>query len=180
MHNKRKKHIIDKKFQYKIALKSVIFPLISILVISSVLIFFASENNRKIEEINSNQAAIIDTFLSLPQLADPQNTLTLEANKKFQMNLGKSREIQKNSRKMIYFLIIMTIVQTAIIFILAIVLSHKISGPIYIMRRYLNDLKAGKKISPRPIRKGDEFKEFYEEFCDTILKLAAKGKKKSR
>ncbi len=173
MRNKRKQYVIDKRFQYKIAIKAAIFPLISVIIISTVLIYFASDNNQMIEEINSNQAAIIDTFLSLPQLADPKNALTMEANKKFQINLGKSREIQKNSRTMIYFLIIMTIIQTITIFTLALFLSHKISGPIFIMRRYLKDLKDGKKIYLRPLRKGDEFKEFYEEFCDTIKNLSS-------
>lgn len=164
----RKQMVVDKKFQYSISLKSVVFPLFSMLIISAVLIYFALDNNIKIEEINSNQAEIIDTFLALPQLMSPQNKITLDANRKFKINLGKSREIQRNNTIVIYFLIIMTIVQTIIIFTLSIFRTHRISGPLYVMMKYLREMKEGKKPVIRPLRKNDEFKEFYDEFCNAI------------
>ncbi|MCX7679897.1 MAG: hypothetical protein N2316_11870 [Spirochaetes bacterium] len=168
MARQRKKKVIDKKFQYSIAIKAAAFPLITLLLISGVLLYFAIDNNNKIKEINTNQAAIIDAFLSIPQLVDPQNSYTKEANQRFQENLGKSREIQRNIRFVLYFLIIMTALQTIVIFSLAISLTHRISGPIYVMSQYLKDLRKGKELRFRPLRKSDEFQDFYKEFCETI------------
>lgn len=171
MGKQRKQMVIDKKFQYSVAIKAVILPLVTILMISGVLLFFAFDNDKKINEINNNQAAIIDTFLSIPQLVDPQNPYTRDANQRFQENLGKSREIQQNIRIVLYFLIIMTVVQTVIIFGLSISLTHRISGPIYVMSKYLAELREGKDVCVRPLRKGDQFQDFYNEFCDVVNEL---------
>ncbi|HPA72955.1 MAG TPA: hypothetical protein PKY31_11840 [Spirochaetota bacterium] len=171
MAKQRKQMVIDKKFQYSVAIKAVILPLLTILLISGVLLYFAWDNDRKIKDINTNQAAIVDTFLSIPQLVDPQNQYTRDANERFQANLGKSREIQRNIRIVLYFLIIMTVVQTIIIFGLSISLTHKIAGPLYVMSQYLNNLRDGKECRFRPLRKGDEFQGFYTDFCDTLKNL---------
>jgi nitrogen fixation/metabolism regulation signal transduction histidine kinase len=178
MRKQRKQYVLDKKFQYGIAMKAVIFPLLTLILISTVLIYFAADNNRNIEFINSNQASIIDTFLSLPQLVNPKNPVTKDATAKFEQNLGKSREIQKNSRIVLYFLIAMTIIQTVVIFTLSIFYSHKISGPIFVITRYLRDIRDGKKIQMRPLRKSDEFQEFYGEICETMDYLIENKKSK--
>jgi nitrogen fixation/metabolism regulation signal transduction histidine kinase len=171
MAKQRKQMVIDKKFQYSVAVKAVILPLVTVLLISGVLLYFSYDNDRKIKEINTNQAAIVDTFLSIPQLVDPQNQYTRDANERFQANLGKSREIQQNIRIVLYFLIIMTVVQTIIIFSLSISLTHRIAGPLYVMSKYLGDLRDGKDIRFRPLRKGDQFQDFYNEFCETVKNL---------
>ncbi len=168
MAKQRKKMVIDKKFQYSMAIKAVILPLATILLISGVLMYYAFDNDRKIKEINENQEFIIYTFLSIPQLVNPQDQITRDANQRFQDNLGKSREIQQNIRIVLYFLIIMTVIQTIIIFGLSISLTHRISGPIYVMSQYLKDVREGKDPGLRPLRKGDQFQDFYNEFCDTI------------
>ena len=175
---KRKQYVLDKAFQMNIAVKAIIFPLITLLIISSVLIYFAINTNKNIDRINTNQSSIIDTFLSIPQLSEPDNPITRDANIKFQENLGKSKEIQRNSRMVLYFLIIMTIAQTVIIFTLAIFFTHKISGPIYVMRRHLRDIREGRKPNLRPLRQKDQFKEFYGELCETIDFLTKEEKKK--
>ena len=179
MPKKRKQLVIDKKFQLSVAIKAVVLPLITVLLISGVLLYYAFDNDKKINEINSNQAAIIDTFLSIPQLVDPQNPLTRDANQRFQANLGKSRDIQQNIRIVLYFLIIMTVVQTIVIFSLSISLTHRISGPMYVMSKYLKELREGKDICMRPLRKGDEFQNFYNEFCATVNHLIENSKNKT-
>ena len=179
MSKKRKQLVIDKKFQLSVAIKAVVLPLITVLLISGVLLYYAFDNDKKINDINANQAAIIDTFLSIPQLVDPQNPLTIDANQRFQANLGTSRDIQQNIRIVLYFLIIMTVVQTIVIFSLSISLTHRISGPMYVMSKYLKELREGKNVCMRPLRKGDEFQDFYNEFCSTINHLVDKVKNKN-
>jgi hypothetical protein len=75
MSNKRKQVVVDRKFQYKVAIKAMLLPLVSMLLISSVLIYFAARNNSTMSAINRNQAEIIDTFLSVPQFMDPQKPI---------------------------------------------------------------------------------------------------------
>ncbi len=176
MSNKRKQVVVDRKFQYKVAIKAMLLPLVSMLLISSVLIYFAARNNSTMSAINRNQAEIIDTFLSVPQLMDPQNPITENANVKFRDNLGMSHQMQRNNRIVFYFLIIMTVAQSIAIFTIALFLTQKISGPMFVMMSHLRSLKEGKKPAIRPLRKNDEFKEFYAEFCDMIETLPKSGK----
>ena len=48
------------------------------------------------------------------------------------------------------------------------IITHRISGPIFVMQRYLAELAAGRFPSARPLRKKDEFKEFFGEFWRAI------------
>lgn len=51
--------------------------------------------------------------------------------------------------------------------------THRISGPIFVMQRYLGELAAGRFPTARPLRKKDEFKEFFGELWRTIDALKA-------
>ena len=48
------------------------------------------------------------------------------------------------------------------------IITHRISGPIFVMQRYLADLAAGRFPTARPLRKKDEFKEFFGELWRAI------------
>nr|HPI23970.1 hypothetical protein [Spirochaetota bacterium] len=67
-----------------------------------------------------------------------------------------------------------TVVQTAIIFILFIYFTHKISGPMHVMTNHLRAIRQGKKPHFRPLRKRDEFQAFYIELKETIDYLSEK------
>lgn len=182
MIGRRKKVVIDKRFQYSMSIKAIVLPLTTILLISAVLLYYAFENqgyvnqnNRKINEIVSTQHTMIEMFLETPALYNSKNTVVRDGDKTFKKNIGKLKEIKdnstiivKNSKIVLYFLLIMTIVQTAIIFILFLFFSHKISGPVYVIRRYLHAIRNGEQPEFRPLRKRDEFKELYQEFRDTV------------
>jgi len=49
--------------------------------------------------------------------------------------------------------------------------THRICGPLYVMEGFLKHLKEGRYPKQRPLRKRDEFKEFYENFWDTVNTL---------
>jgi nitrogen fixation/metabolism regulation signal transduction histidine kinase len=52
-----------------------------------------------------------------------------------------------------------------------IVVTHKVAGPIYKMKRQLRALEKGSLQVPMPLRKGDELKEFFDTFNDTVRAL---------
>lgn len=182
MFGKRKKVVVDKRFQYSISIKAIILPLTTILLISSVLLYYAFENqknvnrsNQHINEIVLTQDTMIDMFLQTPALQNSKNPVIRNAKNTFKNNIGKLKKIKdtskiivRNTNVVLYFLLIMTVVQTVIIFTLFIFFSHKISGPIYVIRRYMDEIRSGKMPKFRPLRKKDEFKDLYQEFQDTI------------
>lgn len=187
----RKKFVVDKKFQTGLSAKAIIIPLISTLSISAVLLYFAINNyditnlnNNYITQIVDNQDTLIDMFLSTPALQDADNPKIRDGIKTFNNNIGMLKNISKNSSIItknsaivFYFIIIMTIIQAIAIFSLFIFLSHKISGPIFVMRKYLKDLRENRMPAYRSLRKKDELKEFYNDFCDTIRLLSDENRK---
>jgi methyl-accepting chemotaxis protein len=52
-----------------------------------------------------------------------------------------------------------------------IVVTHKIAGPIYKMRRQLRELGEGRIRMPAPLRKGDELGDFFETFREMVQRL---------
>ena len=184
----RKKYVLDKKFQLRISTRAIILPLITTLAICAILIYFANNTNQLINENNKNITAIIDTqdsmfdmFMAIPALQDPNNPIVQKCDRAFKENLkitnkinDNHERIKKNSMVVLYILIAMTIVQTAIIFFQFIFFSHKISGPIHVMTNYLKEFRSGKRPEFRPLRKHDELQEFYDEFRETINHLTKK------
>ena len=170
---KRKKVLIDKKFQLSISFKAVVLPLITIVIIGSVLLYFANNNTKYTSAIVANQDRIMDVFLSTPALQS-DNTIIQKGQETFKNNIGMLEEIRKNSEFVLYFIIVMLVVQSIIIFSIFIFITHRISGPIFVMARYLRDVREGKTPSGRPLRKRDELKEFFAELQETVEHLKKK------
>jgi nitrogen fixation/metabolism regulation signal transduction histidine kinase len=175
---KRKQYVIDKKFQYNVSFKAVALPLITVLIVGFVLLFFAVKNNNYINSIVKTQGDMIEMFLTTPALVNSNNPTIKNAKSTFDNNIGMLQEIKRNSGIVMYFIIAMIVVQSIIIFAIFIFLTHRISGPIWVMTNYLKAIQQGKKPSDRPLRKNDEFKNFYAELQATVEKLMAKNKKK--
>lgn len=178
----RKKYVLDKKFQIGISTRAIILPLFTTLVICGVLLYFAGDTNRQINKSNKDISAIIDNqdnmfdmFMAIPALQDPSNPIVRKCDKTFKENLTITNKIndyheriKRNSRIVLAVLIVMTVLQTAIIFFQFIFFSHKISGPLHVMRNYMKEFRKGGRPDYRPLRKNDELIEFYEEFWETM------------
>ncbi len=51
-------------------------------------------------------------------------------------------------------------------------MTHRVLGPLYVMRGFLESVKAGSRpTTMRPLRRNDEFKDFYATLFDTIAAL---------
>ncbi len=168
MEHKRTRIVVDKKFQYRTAIRSALLPFITLLIVSAVLFFFAQKNNSYIEEVVDNQGAMIEMFLTTPALHNSESTIILEGEKTFKQNIGMLKEIRYNSQLVLYFIVIITILQAVVIFAFSIISSHRITGPLYVMTQYLRDLRNGKKPGIRPLRDKDRLKDFHEELIETI------------
>ena len=55
----------------------------------------------------------------------------------------------------------------------SVLMTHRICGPMFVMKRYLNEIAQGRIPSLRPLRKRDEFKDLYEAFDQAISVLRA-------
>ena len=174
MKQKRKQYVIDRGFQLSTSLRAVILPLATLLIVSAVLLYFARNNNVMIKEIVDDQHSMIEMFLETPALYRSENEAIRKGEKTFRDTIGKLITIKENSTLVIYCIIILTVIQTAVIFTLALFFTHKISGPVFVMTQYLRDIQKGNKPHFRPLRKKDELHDFYLELRDAIEYLSSK------
>lgn len=175
---KRKQYIIDRNFQLKISFKAVAISLVTVFIIGAVLLYFARTNNIYANEIVRNQEQMIGMFLTTPALQNSENSVIVNGEKTFKDNISMLVEIKKNSEIVLYFIVIMIIVQSIIIFAIFIFITHRISGPIYVMSNYLREVREGKSPRVRALRMKDELKLFHEELRQTIDYLLSEKNKK--
>ncbi|HXH32008.1 MAG TPA: hypothetical protein VNJ01_14460 [Bacteriovoracaceae bacterium] len=72
---------------------------------------------------------------------------------------------------LIFYLILIQLILSLLIFVVFIFVTHKIAGPIYKMKNHLADIRAGGAFSPLTFRAGDHFQDVAEEvtlFLDTL------------
>jgi hypothetical protein len=55
-----------------------------------------------------------------------------------------------------------------------IVMTHRICGPLYVMSGWLEDLAANRTARMRPLRKNDEFQEFYQTLRRAVESVATR------
>lgn len=58
-----------------------------------------------------------------------------------------------------------------------IVITHKVAGPIFKMKRLLREVGEGKLVVPGRLRKGDELVEFFDVFATMVEKLRVRQEK---
>jgi signal transduction histidine kinase len=83
------------------------------------------------------------------------------------------KNIIQYNRILLILLIGIILIQGLILYLILIRLTHKISGPIYVMSNYITEILNGMTPVIRPLRSGDQLKDFY----DLLLKLFDKFKK---
>ena len=79
--------------------------------------------------------------------------------------------IVKQNRVLFFIMIFIGIVLGISLYFYLIRLTHRISGPIYVLSRHVKDVIDGKDPDLRELRKNDEFKEFYNEFAIMVSKI---------
>ena len=82
-----------------------------------------------------------------------------------------SSAFESLDQKMILYLAVFIAGMAITLGIWSIFITHRIVGPIYIINRYINSITDGILPAPRPLRKKDEFKNFFADFNNMVNKL---------
>lgn len=75
-------------------------------------------------------------------------------------------------KNLIFYLVLIQIVITLLVFIVFIFFTHKIAGPMYKLKTHLAAIREGHPVTPLTFRKGDYFNDVAEEvslFLETIV-----------
>jgi hypothetical protein len=172
---KRKKYIIDKKFQLRttftiIGAITVVISLIIVLITSSIMV--SSSKMKKIIDAEDN----IVQFLTLkPQKVDDKfyNDVLKEVSTKHNTNTKDIKASIRNNEILLFTVLFIAIIGEIILYLMLIKITHRISGPIYVMSNYIKSIIDGKIPQMRNLRKKDELQEFYALFgkmVETIRK----------
>lgn len=201
---KRTQFIVDRKFQLKQTFSTIRITFFSVALIALITVGTIAYNNyklgimsensediiRKLENINIIQDNIVETILTWAQ--DPgrkiQKDAIAEVSQKNQRNMQMIQEnvttIQSNitannritdyNNIMLILIAVLLILSGPLLYLLMIRKTHHISGPIHVMSNYLREIIEGRIPTVRPIRKNDEFQEFYALFAEMVESLREK------
>jgi nitrogen fixation/metabolism regulation signal transduction histidine kinase len=88
----------------------------------------------------------------------------------------QSAEITRQQRFLIVMLTSTLSLLVVLIGLAGIVVTHKVAGPIYKMKRQIKDVGAGKLRVPARLRKGDDLVDFFEAFETMVINLRGRQK----
>ncbi len=77
-------------------------------------------------------------------------------------------EVARNDQVFLLYLVLLVIGMAAILAVWGLVVTHRISGPLYLVARYLGVLGGGQYPDLRPLRKRDELQEFFNTFEEAV------------
>lgn len=174
MKKQRKQYLVDSSLQLTVSFKFLIIPLVFLVCFSVLLLFFIIINSHYIEKIAANQDSLIEMFMTTPALMDKNNEIVMAGEKTFRENLSVLQSIKNNNLILLYCAIGITILQAVMLLIYGIYVTHKIAGPIYVMRQYCKDIQQGKSPQFRQLRKGDLLIDFYDDFVKAVTTLQPK------
>ena len=176
----RKKYIINRAVQLKTAFHIVGIVSIVSLIILSAIAASVVYNNEKINNVYS----IEDNIFTMMQAANIDNMndeykKTIESLTNLHNNNNHTiMKIADYNRYLLIALVITIIIQSIILFVMIIKITHRIFGPIHVMSNYFKDVIAGKNPKPRPLRTKDELKEFYTLAIALVDSLKGENKDK--
>lgn len=177
--NKRRQYIVDKNFQLKttfafIGIVSLLTALIIIAIASTV-----AYNNNKLRGIIQSEDQIFQALvvISSRQAKDASYKASIGNMVKDHVNnIQTSDRITGNNRILLIALLVFIVLQGIILYVMLIIKTHRISGPIYVMSNYFREIINGKLPRPRALRKNDELADFYGLFTQMVDSLGKNAK----
>lgn len=178
---KRKNYLIDKKFQFR---ATFIIIALSTAIVSSIIILIsiiAVSNNTKMKKLISAEDNIVQFLATKPDKVDDQYYIDVlkEVAKKHDANTKEMGTIVFNNQVLLVVTLVIALIGECLLCMKLIRLTHRISGPIYVMSNYIRSIIDGKKPDMRNLRKDDELQEFYHLFKE-LVNTMEKGKNQRR
>lgn len=179
---KRTRFLIDTNFQLKTTFRILGVIIIAFILIIAVTGLISMDNNgaisssiKDLEGLMAKDRAMIERLIGAAGpigalgpghdgiIADHLETMAL-----MQKNAERLKEILGLNRLLVTVMILAGVVMALVLFAYLIVITHRISGPLYVLSRHMRDIMEGREPDLRDLRKNDEFKDFYRQFIDFL------------
>ncbi len=172
----RKKYLVDKKLQLRVTFSLLGAVLLAGALIIASMTIGAAYNNEKIEDVLKVQRNIVEFLnnrISLMESGTYRETLAdISAN--HSGNIASLNETIHNNRIILAAIIAFTFIQCVFIYFIGIRMTHRISGPVYVMTNYIKDIIAGREPADRQLRKKDEMKDFFSLLKEMVKVLKSR------
>ena len=169
--SKRKKYLIDRKFQLKAAFSVIgVTAAVSLIIIAAIAASIVYNNDKinNIYEIENNIFQLMQDTTA--NCSDNGNFGDMSGmlQRNHEQNLHNINKITHYNRLLLVSLVICVVLQGIVLFIMIIKITHRISGPVYVMSGYMKEIIDGSIPSPRNLRDKDGFRDFYELFREMV------------
>jgi hypothetical protein len=102
--------------------------------------------------------------------AHVQNTRLLDLDG----NALLQEQVMRGDQIFLLYLIVLVVVMAVALAFWGLIVTHRISGPLHILGRYLSVLADGRYPDLRPLRKRDELQDFFTTFEEAVQSLKAR------
>jgi len=170
---KRKQYIIDKKFQKKTTFSIIGITSLIAAILIGLICLNLSFNNKRLSNVIEIQDNVVNTLVTYSQgkQLDEQKSAIKNITRFHYNNISTIKDIIKKNNWLIIIIIIISIGQSIILYFILIRKTHRISGPIYVLSKHMNEIINGQYPDIRPLRKEDELKKLYELFRQMVESL---------
>lgn len=103
-----------------------------------------------------------------------ENTRLLELDERLHDQVAMGDQI------FLLYMIMGVVLMAVVLGIWGLIVTHRISGPLYLVARYLDVLAEGQYPDVRPLRKRDELQEFFATFEEAVSAMRSRDTKNLR
>lgn len=179
--------MIHPRFQLRWTITITLVGVISAAIFAALFWLSINRQNdmlqQAIEAHNQLRDQSQDTLVLLMNMEDRTHEERQKYEKRFYelaSKFDKSKEaklvaIEKNKHSR-YYVIAFVVLMGMCLFVWGIFLTHRVAGPLYVIRDLAEKLEKDGYIQPRKLRKRDEFKDVYQAVCNALEKVAAAKK----
>jgi hypothetical protein len=189
MSTKRRRYLVDLRFQLKWTLIITLAGGLTATVFSGLLWRSLSEQNALLAEalrtddtLRKRSADILVLLLNMPHTTAAERA---KYEQRFGALQGEHRRSQQakhalraHNRHARYWVVGAVVLITAALFVWGVLLTHRVAGPLYVIRGHFRAFLEGQPIQRRPLRKGDELQELYAAVCAALERRDASGPRK--
>lgn len=97
-----------------------------------------------------------------------ENTRLLDIDPRFQ------DQVMMGDRIFLVYMVLGVVLMAVVLGVWGLIVTHRISGPLYIVARYLDVMAEGQYPDVRPLRKRDELQEFFASFEEAVNALRSR------
>lgn len=156
---KRRKKLINKRFQLRITLSIISVTTVVLFFVVGIIGMNANKNNKEITKTINTLKQAINANATQPNV------------KLVKSNIDELKKFSNRNYNLISIVIIIVLLQAIVLYYYLIRVTHRISGPIFIISNHIQDIIDGKEPDFRKLRKKDEFKELYNKIIELAEKL---------